>query len=137
MLHIHKQTKNSVCSVFETQSGSTSNTPTQDGKGTLTLKIAKESEKFQTYKRGDTGMVYFNVVEETVVVRIYMRNQFSFLKPGMTYKITNLIKKGDSYWAVSSSGIGFTAPLKDVCADVCEPPEDQSPTLQTWVCVRF
>lgn len=80
------------------------------------MKVLKKSSELITYKSGATDMAYFNIVcgrdDELLHIRVYQKHKFTMIRVGMTYKFSNLVKKGESCWCVSGSSIGYAAPVE-------------------------
>lgn len=103
-------------------------------KESIVARILKKSKDLQTYTGRNGVMKYFNLVgvtaEETVVrLRFYQVHRFTTLKLDTTYKFSGCVKKDETYWIVSGSSVGFTAPVT-VPEHIMLPalPEDVPPT---------
>ncbi|XP_060555681.1 uncharacterized protein LOC132716425, partial [Ruditapes philippinarum] len=82
---------------------------------TLTLKVIKKSTELITYKNGSNEISYFNIIGANGTdihhIRVYQRHKFCMVRVGVTLKIVGLIKKGESWWCVSSRNISYAKPV--------------------------
>lgn len=77
--------------------------------------MVKKSADLITYKNGTNEISYFNIIgvngKDIFHVRVYQKHKFSMVRIGITLKITNLIRKGEGWWCVSSSSISYAKPV--------------------------
>ena len=77
------------------------------------MTVMKKSPEIISYQNSGQNMTYFNIIaadkQEVLQIRCYQRYKFDMIKEGMTFKFSNMIKKKDCCWIISSSTIGYSA----------------------------
>lgn len=83
-------------------------------KRTDSMTVLRKSKKLISYQSNQNDIQYFNNLEankEELLIRVYQRAKFmiAMIRENVSYKFTNLVKKGRDCWLVSSISVAYTA----------------------------